>query len=794
MFSQELRYGLRQLRRSPGFFAIAASLIAIGIAATTQIFSLVDALFLRPLPVSNPQNLVQLFEHQQKRPADPYFDYTFYKQLAAASSTLSNLIGQWNTTHALEQNGHTERVHTVSVTDNYFPELGITPLVGRVIAAGDRHVAVLSYSYWSRSFNRDPNVIGQSVRLQDHAYTIIGVAPEPFTGTSIDSSPDLWMPFANQLDFSRTPNPDLNHYYIEILARLKPGVSILQAQQETAAAWNRYMKPGANYSLKRGVLEIHSLEHGISPLREQSKTALELLMAGTVLLLLIVCANVGGLLLSRATARERETSIRLALGATRARILRQWLIESLMLSLIGGAAGLVLAYAAMPLLMHWMPPAQGGSFDPAEIRTLDLHLHVDLRVLGFSFFAVAFTTIICAFAPSINVNRNRFFQSGLCGFQIALCTMLLLSAGLIIRSLTNLKASNPGFDQSHVTLFAIDPDVRGYDGPKTWLLQQKLLGGVRELPGVDGAALAYRALMRGIGLGTAVVFPGQRGDGVVNTSFNGVSPDYFQVMGMHMLAGRTLSSADHDPAEAVVNEAFVRKFLNGRNPIGEEFSTGQQFVKPTIVIVGVVNDTRYRSLREIPPPTYYTNEFGPKQYRDTFILHVRTHGDPHAIIEPVRQIVRSLDPAIPIYQVATLSEEVDRSLWQEHLLVALTSCFGVFALALSTIGLYGILAYFVTRRRREIGLRLALGATANHIVRLVASRIAPTIAAGILAGAALSWFASAWVQSFLYGVGAFDPVTTLSTILLLVGLGVAGAIAPTIRALRVDPSTTLRQD
>ena len=802
--TQDFRNAIRQLRRSPGFFATAAVLIAVGIAAATQIFTLVDAVLLRPLPVRDPQSLVQLFVIHPKRPADPYFGYRFYEQLSRDSSTLFEAVGQTDTTHALERGEHADRIHAAEVTDNFFGDLGVSPLLGRTLRIGDNYAAVLSYGYWSRSFGSDPRIIGQVVRIQDHLYTIIGVTPQEFSGTTADSSPDLWIPFANQLD----------HYAIEIIARLRPGVTRSQAEKETAALWDRYMQSNPGLSrLSTDRLQVQSIEHGVSPLRDQSRTTLVLLLAGTGLLLLMVCANVGGLLLSRAAAREWETAVRFALGASRGRILRQWIVESLILTAIGAAAGLLIAFGSMPLLTRWMPPAHGIGFDPGEIRILTLHLHLDFRVVAFSVGLCALTTVLCAIAPAwrssqtdvsmalkstMSDKRNRLFQQVLCGFQIALCTILLLSAGLIIRSLSNLLATDAGFDRDRVTIFSVDPHVRGYDSLRTWSLQQRLIDGVRQLPGVEGAALAARALMRGIGLGTSVVFPGHAGDGIINASTNSVSPGYFGVMGIHFLEGRNFS--EHDMAEedklnkVIVNDAFVRKFLNGRNPLGQQFADGKHFTKPQYEIIGVVNDTKYRSLREIPPPILYTYGFGPKGYPDTFILHVRSHQDPHAIVQPVRELLNSIDPEVPLYQVATLSEEVDRSLWQERLLVLLTSCFGAFALALSAIGLYGILAYFVTQRQREIGLRLALGATSGHVIWLVAGRVIPTLVAGILAGAALSWWASAWARNLLYGVNPFDSLATTATLLLLTAVGMGGAMAPTLRAIRVDPSATLRQD
>ena len=814
---RDLRHSLRQIARAPGFFAIAALLIATGIAATTQIFTFVDALLLRPLPVRDPQNLVQLFEQQPKRPADPFFDFGFYRRLAHNSATLFAVVGQIDTARSWESNGRVERVHAVAVTADFFTHFGVAPLLGRLLGENDTHVAVLAYPFWSRSFGSDPKVLGQVMRLQGHPFTIVGIASQGFTGTTIDSSPDLWMPFTNLPDFSRVPDPNMDHYVTEIIARLRPGVSVDRAQQDAAAAWLRYLQEtaptdaGDYHRLKRGRLEVHSIAHGISPIRDQSKTAILLLLAGTGLLMLMVCANVGGLLLSRATARERETAIRVALGASRKRILQQRFTESLLLTCVGGCAGLSLAYAGLPVLTRMMPPAHGIGFDPGEIRTLAIRPSLDLRVAGFCLALCLLTAVICALAPAwssvradvntalksaLSDRKNRFFQSVLCGFQVALCTTLLISAGSIVRSLANLRAVDSGFDRDHVTVFSIDPHIRGYDSQRNWSLQRRLLNGVRNLPGAEGAALADRALMRGIGLGVSVVFPGDTG-GVINCSFNSVSPEYFNVLKIRLLAGRTFTqfdSAESKLTHVIVNEAFVRKFLPGRQALAATFATGQKFVEPKYEIVGVVSDTRYRSLRETPPPILYTDAFGPTAYPDTFILHVRSQGDPHAIIQPVRHLLQSIDPALPLYQVATLSEEVNHSLWQERLLSTLTSCFAAFALALSAIGLYGILAYYVTRRNREVGLRMALGASSQQVVWLVIQRIVPILAIGVIAGAALSRLITVSAQSLLFGVQLVDPLANIAAALLLVAIGVGAAVAPTLRALRIDPAATLRQE
>jgi predicted permease len=817
---QDLRYAARQFRRAPGFFSIAVLLIALGIAANTQIFALVNALLLRPLAVRDPQNLVQLFEIRPKLPPYPYFDYAMYRELGSHSSTLLNPVGQLEYTIPLERGANAERIHAHGVTDNFFSELGVNASLGRVLAMDDDHTVVLSYLYWVRSLGRDPHVVGQTLRLKGHPFQIVGVVSEQFVGTTVDSGPDVWIPLHNTRDFwTHHPNASLDTSPIEIMARLRPGVSRAQAEQETTPLWARYLAedaardPGSRQNPRvNGRLEARSIAYGLSPMRDQSRIALVLLLAGTGLLLVMVCANVGGLLLARARAREKETAVRFALGASTGRIVRQWLSESLLLTSIGGAAGILIARASLPLLMRWMPPARGIGNDPAELRALSLDLHLDLRVAAFSIAICTLTVVLSALTPAWRASsqelyaalkttmsdaRHRRFQTVLCALQITLCTVLLVSAGQLMRSLSNLRTLDTGFDRSHVIIFSIDPSLRAYDSQRNWSFQRRLVDGARALPGVDAAAIANRALMRGIGLANAAVFPGQKGDGVYNTSMNFVTPQYFGVMGIRLLAGRGLSETDVEEegklTKVVVNEAFVQRFLAGQNPVGRQFGTGREFVKPRFEVVGVVNDTKYRSLREVPPPIYYVPGFGPKAYPDSFVLHVRARGDPHSIIQPMRKLVQSLDPEMPFYQVATVSEEIDRSLWQERLMVALASCFCLFAMALSAIGLYGILAYFVTGRRREIGLRMALGAESSHVIWLVTKRLVPAMAAGLLGGVLLSFVALTWVRSLLYGVQPFDPWSMGSAVLMMTAIGLAAAVAPAVRATRVDPAPTLRQ-
>jgi predicted permease len=406
-----------------------------------------------------------------------------------------------------------------------------------------------------------------------------------------------------------------------------------------------------------------------------------------------------------------------------------------------------------------------------------------------------------ALKPTIGDSAHRRFQSALCAVQVALCTVLLVFAGLVTRTLSNLRAADKGIDPAHIAIFSIDPRIARYTSPQAFTLRKRLLEGAQSLPGVDAAAIANFPLMRGIGWGGWAIFPDRPPEGVLNTSRNMVTRDYFDTLSMHFISGRgfdlSLGSIDsrvRKPAPVVVNQAFVRKFFPGRNPLGQVFAEGRQWVAPEFEVIGVVNDTKYRSMREVPPPVYYSEGPGPDAFPDSFVLHVRAHGDPRTLIPSIRQLLASIDPRIPLYEVATLTEEIDRSLWQERLLVALASCFGTFAIVLSAMGLYGILAYFVASRRREIGLRMALGAEPVHVGKLLAKQLMPTLIGGLAGGAALSLAAGTWVRGVLYDVGGVDARSVVTALAAVLAVAIVSAATPALRAIRVDPASTLRQE
>ncbi|HEX4277222.1 MAG TPA: FtsX-like permease family protein [Bryobacteraceae bacterium] len=604
---------------------------------------------------------------------------------------------------------------------------------------------------------------------------------------------------------------------MEIVARLRPGVALAQALAETSVLRDRYSQEAIRHDPTRkgfeeGRLEIRSIARGTSPFRDQVVTALWLLLAGAFLLLLMVSANVGSLLLARASAREKETAIMLALGAPRSRIARLWLTESLILTVAGGVLGTWAAWQTLPLWLRWLPPARGIGIDTTEIRTRALDLHPDFRVAAFGIAVCAAVALLSSLAPAwrssrrdlwsalkiaIGDARHRRFQSALCALQIAICTVLLVFSGLMLRTLGSLKAANTGIDENHIAVFRMDPLTAQYNKQQAESVQWRLVDGARALPGVEAAAIASRPLMRGIGLVNSVVFPGQPPGAPYGTSINTVSPEYFETMGMKFTAGHGFERREpgpHKPAPVVVNRAFVRRFLKGRNPVGQMFAAARTWVAPEFEIIGVVNDTKYRSLREVPPPIYYTSDFGPGREINSFVLQVRTRGNPAGVIPAVQKLLASIDPRASFYEVETLQDDIARSLWQERMLVALGTAFGIFAIVLAAIGLYGILAYFITGRRREIGLRMALGALPVNVSGLLLKQLMPTAGAGLAGGAITSVAAGMLVRSLAYGVSMADPRSLASALAIIVFVTLAAMAVPTWRALHVDPASALRQE
>ena len=821
-FVRDLRFGVRLLAKSPVFTATAVLLLAVGISANTLIFSVVNAILLRPLPVSHPENLVRLVEAHPSGFITWNLPFNLCDPVASRAASLSEVICQGETDVAFSDGASTERVRVHLVSPNFFSSLGVHAALGQVLTAEDERTAalnaVLGYGFWQRRFQRDPSILGRSIVLRGHPFTIVGVTPEAFNGLAVDTSPDIRVPGAVNRSLAEPftgSDSDSRPLFGQIFGRLRVGVSIERANAEAEGFLDQIYPQATMRAPRKSVydsrLRLESVASGVSTLRSQFSRGLGVLMAGVALLLLMACANVAGLLLARSAVRAHEIGIRLALGASPARIVRQLLTEGLLLALLGGCVGALLIRACLPLLVHALPPIRDRD---AVLQPLAVHIGIDLRVLGFAMAITLLTVVLFALSPALRgaradvatvlkagrpTTRRLLPRNMIVMAQVAVCTLILMGAALLVGTLERMRSMNPGFDRDHVVTFTIDPGLKRYKPEQGRALSKALLEKASGLPGVGAASIASRALMRGTGLKSTYGAAGTRVDPTefLNSSTNGVTPGYFETRGMRVLAGRDFNWFDRNraaPRKVIVNQAFARHFFAGRSPIGEHVGGfgPDRVAKAEWEIIGLVSDAKYRSLREPIPPTVYNPAVD--GFDSDFVLHVRTPQRPEAIIAPVQQVLRSLDPELPFLEVKTLREEVEASLWQERLLAALSSAFGGIAALLASIGLYGALDYAVKSRTREIGVRMALGAQPARIVSLLSHETLLLVAGGAALGLCAYAAAAVWIQRVLYDVRSWEPLA-VGSVLLLVGLVSVIAAAPAVyRAVRIDPASALRAE
>ena len=823
---RDLRFGFRLLAKSPVFTATAVLLLAIGISANTLIFSVVNALFLRPLPVSHPENLVRLVEVHPNDFITWDLPYGVCDAIAGRDADLSEVICQGEADVALNDGTSTERVRVHLVSPNFFSSLGVHAYLGRVLSVEDERTAamnaVLSYGFWRRRYRGDTSILGRRVTLHGRPFTIVGISAQVFNGLTVDTSPDIRVPGAAARSIADL-GPAARPLSAQIFARLRTGVPIERASNEVDPLLHAVYQEQLDqiFPLAKGSastdsvinsrLRLESVANGVSTLRAQFSRGLEVLMAGVALLLLMACANVAGLLLARSAARAQEFGIRLALGANAARIVRQLLTEGLLLALLGGVAGILLTRACLPLLVHALPPIRDRA---AVLQPLAVDISIDARVLAFAVFMTFLTAVLFALSPALRcaragvastlggsraTTRRLLPRKMLVTAQVGLCTWILMGAALLVETLDRMRSLNAGFDRDHVVTFTIDPSLRGYRPEQSRALSKALLEKANALPAVAAAGMASRALMRGTGMKTTYGAAGTRINATdfLNCSVNSVTPNYFAAMGIHVVAGRDFNWFDRAgrvPRGVIVNQTLAKNLFPGGNPIGARFggpgpggvATGEW------QIIGVVSDAKYRSLREpVPATVYYPAIDG---FDSGFILQVRTPQRPEAMIAPVREVLRSLDPEMPIVEVRTLREEVEASLWQERLLAWLSTIFGAIAALLASIGLYGALDYAVKSRTREIGVRMALGARPARIIGLLSGEVLLWTGCGVAVGLCAHAAAAVWIRHVLYDVGPWEPMVVVSVV-VLVGLVAAMAAAPaTWRALRIDPARALRAE
>ncbi|MGH9386726.1 MAG: ADOP family duplicated permease [Vicinamibacterales bacterium] len=814
---QDLRYAFRSLKAKPGFAAVAILMLALGIGANVTIFSWVNAVLLNPLPgTARSDELVQLSYLYRGDPLTS-FSYPDYRDIRDGARLLQGVAGRDDLAVGVVVDREAERAWTEIVTANFFDVLGVGAVVGRTLTPADDvpgapAVAVMSHDYWKRRFNADPQVVGRQVRINAQPFTIVGVADAGFQGGESGLSYDLWVPTGSQSLVM--PGGDRlearGSRWLSLLARLAPGTSIDQARAEldstiermraTFASQNRYIEHrAAVFPLDQ------SPTGGVSVLRP----VLLILMAVAVVVLLIACANLAGLLLARASARQREIAIRLSMGAGRWRIVQQLLVEGVVLAALGTAGALVALQWTMGLLIGFAPPSE---------LPIQLNVSVDARVLWFTALVAVSTVILFALAPATLATpahlatmlrdagaAGRMFgrhrlRRALVATQVALSIALLVGAGLCLRSLGAATRMTPGFQADGIVVGWLDLFSAGYAADDGRAFYARMLERVRALPGVDSASLSRRIPLGFMGGSSAdVTVEGHQSsaDDPQSVGVNYVGPDYATTMRMPISSGRDVSVDDvtDRPRVAIVSEAMARLYWVGRDPIGGRFLFGRSRADQEpqwITVVGVASDIKHRSLNERPQPYVFLPVL--QFYASTSVLHVRTAVGLDTLTLDLQRAMRELDPRVPFYNVSRLSDHTRAATFQQKLAGDLLVVFGALALLLAGIGSYGVLSYLVGLRRREIGIRLAVGATRGDVFRLVAGSGARVIGVGLVVGLLLSVGVGLGLRSLLIGISPSDPLTYAVVLTILGCVASAACVLPARRAATLDPVTTLREE
>jgi predicted permease len=812
---QDLRFGLRMLWKSPAFTVVAVASLALGIGLNTAIFSIFNVLLIRPVPMVKDQvSIVWL------RAPVSYPDYADYKDQTQSFAGMAAATG--TSEFNLARGGEPELIKGEYVTENYFDVLGVGAFAGRTFGNEEGQtptpVVVLSEHLWRTRFDSNAAIIGQKISLNGLGFTVVGVAPENFIGTEVGLSRELWVPLSmqpvlNPPEASRSADPvanrfhDRNSHSLAVFARLKPGVSREQAGAELT---NVARHVAETYSGKvtpetlRGV-QLLRMSGGMDPRDQEEALPLAgIVMVVVALVLLIACANIASLLLARAAIRRRETAIRQALGATRPRLVRQWLTESVLLGVTGGALGLLLALWANQLLSSYL--------QTTPLATLDLGL--DWRVLAFTLAVAVTTGIVFGLAPALQASRldivmtlksedaqragssRSRLRAVFVTAQVTLSVVLLVAAGLFIRSLQSANTIDPGFRVEHALLVPINLGLLRYHEAEGEYFYRDLLTRVEAQPGVERASLVRFAQL-GFSFAQFQVFKerrdGQQTDEGLSTGFNVVGPNYFKTMETLLLRGRDFTEADRKGAPGVValNETLAVKLWPGEDALGKRVSiSGPE--GPFLEVVGIARDGKYRSLGELPHPYIYQPLL--QSYDPKMTLVVRTTGAPQSVAAAVREQIRALDANLPVADVKTLRDQLDLSLFPARMAAWTLGGFGFLALLLAAIGIYGVVSYSVAQRTREIGVRMALGAKEKDVLRLVLGEGLFVIAMGLALGLLLAVASARVMAGFLYGVGATDALTYTSVPLLLGFVALVASYLPARRAMTVDPLVALRYE
>jgi predicted permease len=816
---QDLRYGLRLMARSKGFTAVAVLSLALGIGANTAIFSALDALLLKQLPVPHPEQLYTIGDKERNVDFIPYPRFAKLREVPDLFSGIAAICLLDRSNINIQGPGGGLDAATVRVglvSGAYFSTLGVQPVAGRTFAADDDRVpgghpvAVISYDYWQRRFDRSTDVVGRSFTLNGTTYSILGVAQRGFSGDWIGLPTDLWIPIAMQSQvmlerpglLTNTAAP-----WIRVVGRLKPGLAVAQAEaglqmaRLQAAREMQNLTPRMMEEQLRNRVTLVPSAKGYSMDRDSFAQPLLILMVMVGLVLLIACANVANLLLARSAARQREMAVRLAIGAGRGQILRQLLTESALLAGLGGGLGILLAM--------W------GTKSLVKFTQLNLDVHLDARMLLFALGLCLLTGILFGLAPALRSSRASVFPSlggrgtdtatsGRFGFgkllvivQVALSLVLLIGAGLFARTLRNLKSQDAGFYRDHLLLIWTAPDHEGRQGAALANLYESVMERVGSLPGVRAASPSAFGLLGGHG-GSPVPHvegytPKPQEDRIVPWSL--VAPGFFDTVGIKLLLGRDFTLRDREtaPRVAIINETMAHYYFGDQNPVGKHFGMRRDTGTP-IEIIGVVRDAKYVSMRDKDARMIYIPYRQDLAHLYQLCVAVRTDGNSPGLTARVRDELRGIDPNLPILKIDTAEDQLDESLVDERLIAALSGFFGVLAVLLACLGLYGVMAYRTARRTNEIGIRLALGASSGGVLAMVLRESMWLVLAGIAVGVPVTLAATRLIAAKLFGVSPTDPITIGVAISLLIAVAASAGFLPARRASRVDPMVALRYD
>ncbi len=833
----DIRYGFRGLLKRPAFTAVALIILALGIGANTAIFTLINAVILKPLPVNKPEELVlfndtadegtsTMSEGDVPAGRTRRFSYASYRYFREHDSSFQELSAfrsgesRLSVRRADAPAGEpAQRASSHLVSGNYFTVLGVNALLGRVLSNADDSpaappAAVISHGYWQQKLNSDPQIVGKNILLNGTGFTVVGIMPQEFFGVRVRRSPDFWLPlaFQPQVELRKSYLEDKNVYWLNLVGRLKPGTQIAQAQAGVNVEFRQFFTEQAGgqldddtrLAIQNSYVTLAPGARGLSGLRTFYSQALRMLMVIVALVLLLACANVGNLLLSRAAARQAEISLRQALGASRGRLMRQLLTESLLLAFIGGAVGILLAQWGVSLLVTRL-----AATSPLDVKP-------DAPILLFTLGISLVSGVLFGIAPALRATkadlttalkeksahgRKRRFNLGssLVVAQVAVSLILLVGAGLFARSLIKLQQEDLGFNRDNVLLARVDTRLAGYKPVELSSVYRQLYDRLSALPNVQSVTIASYSPMQGTGTNSTITVrgytPAENED--ISVSDIQIGPNFTETLGVPLLMGRDIGLQDtpNSPKVAVVTQSFARSFFGDENPIGRRATFEEDSDKDDFEIVGVIGDSKYEDAKEKADRTVY-RPILQVQDQQTFnnVFELRTVGEPLNLAAEVRAAVAQVNDKLPILDITSLRVQTDEALNQEKLIAQLVSFFGLLGLLLSCVGLYGIMAHAVVRRTNEIGIRMALGAERRDIVWMVLKESLLLVAIGLGLGIPAAWGAAHLISSQLFGVNPSDPASLLTAVLSLTVVAAAAGYLPARRASRVNPLIALRYE